>query len=196
MRDDGLQPGDDLFGIRAAQHLLFLLRRHIPQRQLHKEAVKLRLGQRERSVRFDGVLRRHHDIGLRQREGLAVDRDLAFLHDLQKRGLTAVDGTVDLIRKNHVREQRPAAEFKRALFLIIIMDPRQIGGQNVRRELDALELAADAAGEGSEQHRFSRPRQILQQNVTGGDQADADPPDRVLLADDDLAAAFLQPVSK
>ena len=62
-----------------------------------QEAVELRLGQRERALELDRVLRREHEERLGQRVRLAVDGDLPLLHRLEQRRLRLRRRAVDLV---------------------------------------------------------------------------------------------------
>jgi len=53
------------------------------------------------------ILRGHYHERLRQRIGMRVDRDLAFIHCFQQRGLCLGRGAVNLVRKKDVGEHRP-----------------------------------------------------------------------------------------
>ena len=56
--------------------------------------------------------------------------------------------------------------------LVVDADPRDVGGQQVGRRLDAVEVTADRAGERARQHRLPHPGHTLQQQVALGEQAD------------------------
>ncbi len=76
-------PGDEAVGVPAEHLPLDVARRHV-ERQLHEEAVELRLGQGVRALELDRVHRRGDEERVRQRSGRAVDADLAFLHRLEE----------------------------------------------------------------------------------------------------------------
>ena len=84
----------------------------VAERQAQQEAVELRLGQRERALELDRVLRRQHQERPRQRARLAVDGDLALLHRLQQRRLGARRGAVDLVGQHDLGEDRPGPELE------------------------------------------------------------------------------------
>ena len=62
-----------------------------------QEPVELRLGERERPLQLDGVLRGEHEERLRERVAHAVHRHLALLHRFEERGLRLRRGAVDLV---------------------------------------------------------------------------------------------------
>ena len=95
---------------RGHEDALLLLLVRIAEPDAEQEPVELRLGQRERPLQLDRVLRRQHEERLRERVADAVHRDLALLHRLQQRGLRLRRGAVDLVGQDHLREQRPGPE--------------------------------------------------------------------------------------
>ena len=86
----------------------------IAQAQLEQEAVELGLGQRERALVLDRVLRRQHHEGAGQGRVDAVHRHLALAHALQQRGLRARRGAVDLVGQQDVGEGRAGDELELA----------------------------------------------------------------------------------
>ena len=120
--------------------------------------------------------------------GDAVHGDLLFLHDLQQGRLAAGGGAVDLVGQDDLGEKRTGPELKLALLLVEEVDAGQVRGHQVRGELDAAEVPADAPGEGAQQHGLAGAGHVLQQDVPRGDQADHDLLDHLVLADDDAAA--------
>ena len=81
----------------------------VAEREPQREAVELRLRQREGAVLLDRVLRRDHEERGGQRPRDAVDRDLALLHALEQRRLRARRGAVELVGEHDVREHRARA---------------------------------------------------------------------------------------
>jgi hypothetical protein len=69
-------------GLKARQDLDFFGALGVAQRQFQQEAIELRLRQRKGAFEFDRVLRRDDEERRRQRQGVAVDRNLALLHAL------------------------------------------------------------------------------------------------------------------
>ena len=62
--------------------------------------------------------------------------------------------------------------------------PRQVGGHQVGRELDALELPADRGRERLDGERLGQPRDALHQQVAAAEQGDRHPLEQHVLADD------------
>ena len=136
-----------------------------------QEAVKLRFGQGIRAGVFDGVLRRQHDEGAGQRVGDAVHRDLEIVHGLQQRRLRARRGAVDFVGEDDVGEERAGVELETVLAPVEDRHADDVRGQQVRRELDAAELAVNGLGQGARQRRFADAGHVLQQDVAARQQA-------------------------
>jgi hypothetical protein len=60
-----------------------------------------------------------------------------------------------------------------------------VGGHQVRGELDAGEAEVDRAGEGADHQRLAEARDALEQAVAAGEQAGEDAAQDLVLADDD-----------
>src|SRR3989304_949426 len=65
----------------------------------------------------------------------------------EQRGLRARPGAVDLVGQHDLRHDRAWAELELAGLLVEHVHARDVGGQEVGRELEALERAAERAGE-------------------------------------------------
>ena len=119
--------------------------------------------------------------------GLVADGDLTLLHRLEQRALHLGRRAVDLVGEHEVRED--GAELRGELALLLVVDDRadDVGGQEVRRELDAGELGADRVAERAHRQRLGEAGHALEQHVAAGEQTDEDALDHVRLADDDLA---------
>ena len=76
----------------------------------------------------------------------AVDRDAAFGHRLQQRGLRARRGAVDFVGQHDLGEDRPGAELELARLLIEDRAAGHVGRQQVGRALDALETCSRRCG--------------------------------------------------
>ena len=165
--------------------LALFLRRGIADVDLEQEAVPLGLGQRVDALVLDRVLRGHHQERVGQREPLAADRHLAFLHDLQQCRLHLRRRPVDLVGEQEVDHHR--AELGVELLLALPVDPGtdDVGGHQVGRELDTRERPADHSREGLHGQRLGHAGHTLEQHVALGQQADQHPLHELVLADDD-----------
>ena len=121
----------------------------VADEHLHHESVDLGLRQRVGALGLDRVLRREDEERVGDLVGLAADRHLALLHDLEERALDLGGRPVDLVGEQQVRED--GAERRPELAGLLVVDARadEVGRDEVGRELDALELAADRVGERS-----------------------------------------------
>ena len=63
----------------------------------------------------------------------------------------------------------------------------QVGRQQVRSELDALEARRDAVGKRPHGERLGQAGDALEQDVSVAEQADEDPLQHVMLSDDDAS---------
>ena len=161
-------------------------RRRVADQHLEHEAVDLGLGQRVGALGLDRVLGGQDQERAGDLERLAPDRHLALLHDLEQRALDLGRRAVDLIGQQQVGEDR--AEGRPELARLLVVDARadEVGRDEVRRELDPLELAADPVRERLDGHRLGQPGHALDEDVTARQQRDDQPLEQVVLTDDDL----------
>ncbi len=73
---------------------------------------------------------------------LAVDADPPLLHRLQQRGLGLGRRAVDLVGQHEAGEHRAVAEAELALADVEDVGADDVAGQQVGRELDAVEAGA------------------------------------------------------
>ena len=114
----------------------------VADQDLHHEAVNLRFRQRVGALGLDRILRRHHQEGFRHFVGFAGNRHLPFLHYLEQRALHFGRSAVDLVGQQQVGEHRPQVGGELTGLLVVHARADQVGRQQIRGELDALELAA------------------------------------------------------
>ena len=74
-----------------------------------------------------------------------------------------------------------------AVFLVIDQRADQVGRQQVGRELDTLKAQGDGLGQALDGERFGQARHAFEQHMAAREQADQQPLDHHLLADDPLA---------
>ena len=96
--------------MRQIEHLVLALRVGVVEHELEEEAVELRLRELEHVAVLVRVLGRDHEERIGKPVRLALDRDLPLLHRLEQRGLRARRRAVDLVRQEHVREDRAGEE--------------------------------------------------------------------------------------
>ena len=148
---------------------------------------KLCLGEVERAVSLDGVLRSHYEKGLGQLVGLAVEGYLPLLHCLEQGGLYLRRGTVYLVREQEVAHYCAVAVNELARFAAEHGEARDIRGHDVGGELYAVELAAYRPRKRGYHLRLADARDVLEEHVTLAEQSGDESDDGVVLADDDLA---------
>ncbi len=124
-----------------------------------------------------------------ERVALPGDRDLVLLHRLEQARLGLRRRPVDLVGQHEVGEDRSGLEAEDALAVLLDQDvrPGDVGGHQVRRELDAVERAVDDVGDRPNQHRLAQARDALEQHVAVGQQAGQGLADERGLPDDDPA---------
>ena len=110
-----------------------------------------------------------------------------LLHGLQQGRLHLGRRTVDFIRQDEVRENRPEFNGKLFVFLAVNQGSRQVGRQQVRRELNPAELRVDRIGQRIDRQRLGQPRNPFEQNVPIAEQSDQQTFHKVFLTDDHFA---------
>ena len=109
-----------------------------------------------------------------------------------KRALHFGGRAVDFVGEDQVREKR--AELGREFAAARIVNQRadQIGGQQVRRELQPLKTGLDGGRQRFDGQRFGQAGNAFEQDVAVGEQAEQEPIDEIFLADHDLADLLAQ----
>jgi hypothetical protein len=168
-----------------AQDLHLLGRARVPDRDLHEEAIALRLGQRVDALRFDRVLRGQHQERLGHREAVATDRDVMLGHGLEQRRLHLGRCAVDLVGQHEVGADGADLDVEALLRRPVDAGPDDVGRHEVRRELKAGEGAADNGRHRLHRERLGQARHALQQAVAAGEEAHHGPLDHAILPHDD-----------
>jgi hypothetical protein len=101
----------------------------------------------------------------REIPALALDAHLRFAHRLQQRRLRARRGAVDFVGEQNVREHRAFVKMELLVALAENGNAEDVRRQQIGRELEALELRVNRAGERLGQRRLARARKIIQQHV-------------------------------
>src|SRR5881409_475587 len=168
----------------SLEDLDFLLSRRVADVDLQQEPIDLGFRERIGALVLDRILRRDHEEGPVQRERLALQRRLAFLHRLEERGLGLRRGAVDLVRQEDVREDRAASEDEVAGLAVEHVRPRDVRRQQVRRELDAAEREAEARREAFRDQCLRQPGDVFDQQVAVSEDRPEDALEHRALADD------------
>ena len=150
------------------------------------EPVELGLRQGERALVLDGVLGGDDEERVGHRVGRAVDRRLALLHRLEEGRLGLGRRPVDLVGEDDLGHDRARPELELLVLLVVDREAGHVRGQQVRRELDPPEAAAEAAGDGLREDRLAGAGHVLDQEVAAAEEGDEGEPDLVVLADDDV----------
>ena len=122
--------------------------------------------------------------------GRPVDGDLLLLHRFEQGGLGLRRGAVDLVGQDDLGDDRAGPELELVAALVVDRDAGDVAGQQVGRELDALEAAAERAGQRLRQHRLADARHVLDQDVALAGQRDDRQLELGALPDDDLLNIF------
>ena len=125
---------------RQSQDVGFRGRLRIADLHMHEEAVELRLRQRKRAFLFDGILRGHHQEQRRQRIGVPAHGHLALAHRFEQRRLYLGRRAVDLVRQQQRVEDGPGLELEPSFLRPPDLGAREVGRQQIRRELHAREV--------------------------------------------------------
>ena len=171
---------------RRLQHVCLIRRRQVAKAQPHQEPVELRLGQLVRAFVLDRVVGREHHERRRQPPGLAVHADLALAHRLKQRGLGLRRRPVDLVGQQELGEHRAGPEHHLRVALVVERGADHVRRQQVRGELDSREVQAEHPGERPGDERLAQARQVLEQHVAAGQDADQHQFERAAAADDGL----------
>ena len=153
---------------------------------MHEEPVALRLRQRVDALGLERVLRGEDEERPREGARLAGDRHVPFAHRLEQRRLDLRGRAVDLVREHDVREQRAPLDREVLARRPPGAGPDEVGGHQVRRELQPGEVAAHGLRHRRHGQRLGQAGKALDQAVAVGEQADHDPLDEEVLTHDDL----------
>jgi hypothetical protein len=175
---------------RGRDDLLLLDVRRVSHRDVEHEPIELRFRERIRSLELDRILGREHEERERERIGLSSGRHSILLHRLEERGLRLRRRPVDLVREDHVREERPADELEGALsgHLVVLEDlgPGDVGRHEVGRELDPAELEIQDLRERRDEERLRKSGDADEKAVAVGEEHREELLDHGVLTHDDL----------
>jgi hypothetical protein len=164
----------------------FLHLGRIADQDLHHEAVDLRLGQRIRALGLDRVLRRHHE----ERIGTLCDSPaiVTWRSCMTSSSALCTLAGARLISSASSRLVNTGPERGRELAGLLAVDARshQVGGHEVRRELDPAEGAADRSRQGFHGKRLGEARHAFDQQVPLRQHRHHDALQEMVLADDDF----------
>ncbi len=133
---------------------------------------------------LDGILGGQHPESLRQGDRLVPDGDLTFLHGLEQCALDLGRRAVDFIGQEDAGHDRSGAYVERTGRGAVDLGPGQIGGEQVRGELNPAEGEVERLGQGTNGSRLGEAGNPLDQDVTSGEQGDDQPLQQRTLPDD------------
>ena len=114
----------------------------------------------------------------------AADRHVALGHDLEQRRLHLGGRPVDLVGQDEVGEDRTQLDVEALGGRPVDARADDVGGQQVGRELDAGERAADGLGQRLDGERLGQTGHAFEEAVAVGEQAREHALQRTVLADD------------
>ena len=110
-----------------------------------------------------------------------------LLHGFQQRALRFWRGAVDFVRQHDVAENRTGTERVYRVALLVLLQhvgAGDVGGHEIRRELNPGEGQGKHATQRTDQTRFADSRHALQQHVAARDHRDHRQLHDILLTDD------------
>ena len=177
-----------LFNGCLADDFFFLFGAGVVDEDVEHEAVELRFRKGVGAFLFEGVLGGEYEEGLGEFEGRTAGGDVVFLHGFEERGLCFGRGAVDFVGEQEVGEDGAFDEFEDAFlgFLIFFEDvgADDVGGHEVRCELDTLEVQFADFGEGADHECFGESGNADDEAVSAADHGEHELFDDFFLADD------------
>ena len=160
------------------------------------EAVELSFGQRIGSLLLDRVLGGEDKERGFEGVGLSQDSDFLLTHRFEHGGLGLGWGAVDLVGEDEVCEYRAFDELELAFptdagFLDDIR-AGDIGGHQIRGELDTIEGEVEGLGDGGDEEGFRETGDAHEQGVATCEQADCEFFDDFILSDDGFCDFFAE----
>jgi len=189
---DGFDRGNGIVTGAAAQDFALGFVGRVAHLDAHQEAVELRFGERVSAVMLDGILRGDDQEGLRERKRTSVNGDLRFVHGFEKSGLRARRGAIDFVGEHHIGENGAGAKLKFAGLRIVDTDAENVGGEQVRGELNALEGAVKGFRKSLGESGFPGARNVFDEQVAAREKGDEGELDDIFLAENGARDGALQ----
>ena len=175
------------------RQLVLILDARIAHANFYEKAVLLGLGKWIRSLMLDRVLGCEDNEDRRQRATCAINCHLSLLHGFEQGRLGFSGGTVDFVCQQKIRENRPAHHPEFLRLQVENARARDIGGHQVRCELNALKFAGDRPRQRLHQQRLPNAGNAFDERVSASEQGYECEIDGLVLADDDSAQPFSNP---
>ena len=115
---------------------------------------------------LDGVLRGHNNERGWQLVGHRTDGHLLFLHGFKQSCLRLWWSTVDLVSEEEVAEQWTWLEGKFTFLGVVNVGTGDVCWEQVRRELNTLEVTTERIGKGVGHQRLCQSGVIFEQKVS------------------------------
>ena len=147
------------------------------------EAVELCFREWVGAFLFDGVLSGEDEERGGEGIGGSVDGDGVFLHGFEECCLGFGWCSVDFVGEDDAGEEGPFDEVEGAL-LVEYFAAGDVGGHEVRGELDSFEGEVECFGEGVDDECFCKSRDTEEKGVAAGEDGDEEAVDGLLLTDD------------
>src|SRR6266404_4891824 len=144
------------------EQLNFFARLRIEHANLHQEAIELRFREGIRALEIHGVLRGKYGEEWREIVARSINRNLAFLHAFQKRGLGARRHAVDFVHQQQVSKNRSLMELKSAVRQVENIGADDVGGHQIGSALHALKIEAQEMRESLNGKCLRNPRHAFQ----------------------------------
>ena len=96
---------------------------------------------------------------------MAVDRHLSLIHGLEKGRLRLRRSAVDLVGQQKISEDRPGLELEGFGLLVIYSHAKNVAGQHVAGELQAVEAAGDRSRQRLRQRGLTDARNVFDKQV-------------------------------
>ena len=195
--EDLLERVDRVDALLAVQDLHLVGGRGIAQADVEHEAVELRLRQREGALVLDGVLRRHAP-GTGRGSGCVTPSTVICRSSIASSSADWVFGVARLISSASTNWPMigPGRNSNSPVRWLIHRDAGDVARQQVGRELDALEGAADRARDGLRQDRLADARHVLDQDMALAQHGDQREAHGIVLADDHALDVVDDPLAR
>ncbi len=175
---------DFLRGSHANEDLFFLFDGGIIDDDFEHETVELRLRECVSTVLIDGILSCNNEERSWKRVSGVADRDLFFLHSFEESGLNFSGCSVDFVGEDEGGEDGSFFSVEGTIILAISHGADDISGEEIRCELNSVELAGNDFSDGVAKESFSESRDTFEEDMTAGEQSDDGGIDHVFLSDD------------
>ena len=157
---------------KPLRHILRRCNVRITYGKLHHEPVELGFRQRIGSGHLSGILCTDHHKGFRYGYLLPVNRDLMLLHDFQEGGLGFGGGSVQLVGKHYIIDDRTRQYLKGSVGGPVNGETCDVRGRRVGRALDPREGERQRIRQGFRERGLPHAGDILQEQMAARQEGD------------------------